>query len=161
MQSAGGPQIYEFTPGWYLLTTKNGEELRAKHHLEEQGYGTYLPSDNQGPLIAGYLFLEVIDTNCDYTSVKYTRGVRGFVSKKFSGEPVKATPDLIELIKRTTFERGESFGIGTLVRIIAGPFMGMEGRIESKMDNAVDVLIEFMHRPQLLKKLSLSLLETA
>lgn len=154
-------QIYEFSPGWYLLTTKNGEELRAKHHLEEQGYGTYIPSDSQGPLIAGYLFLEVIDPDCDYTSVKYTRGVRGFVSKKFSGEPVKATPDLIEAIKQTQFKRGEDFGIGTQVIITSGPFVNVRGLIQSKLENFADVVIELMHRPQVLKNLSLNQLEPA
>lgn len=100
-------------------------------------------------LFPGYLFIEV-DPDKDYTPVKYTRGVFGFVTRKFSGEPIAVPEEIIEGIRQTEFMRGDSFGKGSKVYVKSGPFAHFEGTVRAKQGSFIDVVIELLHRPQVL-----------
>lgn len=77
---------------WYLLFCKPRQEARAKINLQNQGIEAFFPLLKTEKLVKGrrtvkesalfpnYLFVRLNSQNCNFSAVKNTRGISGFVS---------------------------------------------------------------------------------
>ncbi len=145
---------------WYVVNTYAGHENRVKENLEKR-LETMGISDNLFRIVVaeetqievknekskevvknifpGYLFVEMIMTDEAWYVVRNTPGVTGFIGSSGGGAkpiPVKG-PEMEKILRRI----GQSdkavevdFALGDNVKILSGPFSGMEGKIESMND---------------------------
>ena len=130
---------------WYLVRTKPNAEATARANLDRQGYESYFPRVHQPmpcrgrwrervvPLFPGYLFLRLDEGHQPLAPVRSTLGVACAV--RF-GASYAVVPDEVihELRSRANPETGmhrlhlpDCLATGARVRIIAGPFDGLEG----------------------------------
>lgn len=149
---------------WYLVYTKPRQEKYAQENLERQGYTCYLPllateklragglTIADEPLFPRYLFIQLEhgDSAKSWSPIRSTKGVSRLVS--FGAEPAKVDDRLIELLKtraeasltqpQRLFTRGEH------VRLIDGPFVGVEGIYQmADGESRAMVLIELLSKP--------------
>jgi transcriptional antiterminator RfaH len=148
---------------WYLVHTKPRQEKCALTNLEQQGYECYLPTMpserlRQGslmvldePLFPRYLFIRLGHggTAQSWAPIRSTRGVSRLV--RFGTEPAKVDDGLIELLKTkesaANHEPVRLFNPGERVRLITGPFAGIEGIYQmAEGERRVMVLIELMSK---------------
>lgn len=145
---------------WYLVRTKPNAESTALRNLERQRYEAYLPRlsrslpwrgqwrDRVVPLFPGYLFLGLDEGRQALAPVRSTVGVAGVV--RF-GARYAIVPDgiLRDLRARANPETGlhrlalpAQLAPGTPVRVVAGPFDGLEGvfQREAGDDRAIVLL---------------------
>jgi transcriptional antiterminator RfaH len=123
---------------WYLIRTKYGNEETAQTNLERQGFETYKPLISlekiaRGklqtviePAFRGYVFVSFDPQTQSAFSINNTQGVYGLVS--FGGLLVSIPSREIESIKKTfeQYEHSDGYKQGENVRIIAGPFKGLD-----------------------------------
>jgi transcriptional antiterminator RfaH len=145
---------------WYLVRTKPNAEATAEANLARQGYELYLPRLLQSmpcrgrwrervvPLFPGYLFLRLDEGRQPLAPVRSTLGVSSAV--RF-GPSYAIVPDEVvrELQARANPETGmhrlnlpRRLAPGAQVRILAGPFEGLEGifQREAGSDRAIVLL---------------------
>ena len=145
---------------WYVVNTYAGHENRVKDNLEKR-LETMGISDNLFRVVVaeetqieiknekskevvknifpGYLFVEMIMTDEAWYVVRNTPGVTGFIGSSGGGaKPIPVKPDEIEAILRRIGQSDKAveveFKVGDNVKILSGPFSGMEGRVESMND---------------------------
>jgi transcriptional antiterminator NusG len=147
---------------WYVVNTYAGHENRVKENLEKR-LETMGISDNLFRIVVaeetqievkndkskevvknifpGYLFVEMIMTDEAWYVVRNTPGVTGFIGS--SGGGVKPFPVKQDEMDRILRKIGQSdkaievdFTVGDTVKILSGPFSGMEGKIESMNDQS-------------------------
>ena len=90
-------------------------------------------------LFPGYLFVEMIMTDDAWYVVRNTPGVTGFIGSSGGGaKPFPVSPDEIESILRRMGQSDKKvavdFVVGDSVKILSGPFGGMEGKVSSMND---------------------------
>lgn len=142
---------------WYLIQTKPRQENLARINLERQGYVIYLPrvikqrarrqlsGESTAPLFPRYLFIHLNEGIDDWGPIRSTLGVQALV--RFGQIPARVPEALIESIKSRENEQGvhvfkkPAFLIGDKVRIIDGPFDGIEAVIFSKTSKERTVLL--------------------
>jgi transcription elongation factor/antiterminator RfaH len=144
---------------WFLVHTLPRSELRARLHLEAQGFRTHLPRYSKtirharqfrtvrAPLFARYLFI-ILDLGRDrWLSVRSTFGVSCLFT--CDGRPVPVTPGIVEAfiehMDETQLALFDGLKIGQLVRILSGPFADLVGPLD-RLDEAgrVRVLLQIM-----------------
>ena len=145
---------------WYVVNTYAGHENRVKENLEKR-VETMGISDSlfrivvaEEPIIeikngkqvekmqnmfAGYIFVEMKMTDEAWYVVRNTPGVTGFIGSSGGGaKPFPVSPVEMESILRRMGQSDKKvdvdFKIGDTVRILTGPFSGMEGRINGMND---------------------------
>lgn len=145
---------------WYVVNTYAGHENRVKDNLEKR-LETMGISDNLFRIVVaeetqievknekskevvknifpGYLFVEMIMTDEAWYVVRNTPGVTGFIGSSGGGaKPFPVKQDEIEKILRRIGQSDKNievdFGVGDSVKILSGPFSGMEGKVESMND---------------------------
>jgi transcriptional antiterminator RfaH len=103
------------------------------------------------PLFPRYLFIRLGhgDTAKSWAPIRSTRGVSRLV--KFGVEPAKVDDGLIELLKTKESaaidEPARLFNSGERVRLVTGPFAGIEGIYQmAEGERRVMVLIELMSK---------------
>lgn len=130
---------------WYAVYTKPRAEKKAAQALVSAGIETYLPlqttlkqwSDRKKkvdePLFKSYLFVR-IDYERDYLHVLQQQGIVKFI--RLGKDLVPVRDDIIQTIKLALQQTDELLLIPhTLkptqsVRVIAGPFIGLQGTVE-------------------------------
>lgn len=134
---------------WFAITTRYKHEKKVHELLNCKGYTCYLPLYNkisywkdrkkkiQQPLFNCYLFVN-IDLRYK-TEILETSGVVKFVS--FSHGPVPIPENQIELIKSLLdkdrkIEANYSFAKGQKVKVIHGPFKGLDGMFFDTKDES-------------------------
>ncbi len=145
---------------WYLVRTKPNAEATALRNLGRQAYEVYLPRLSQSlpwrgqwrdrvvPLFPGYLFLRIDEGRQALAPVHSTVGVAGIV--RF-GASYATVPDeiILDLRSLANPETGlhrllppAQLVPGTKVRVVAGPFDGLEGvfQREAGEDRAIVLL---------------------
>lgn len=149
---------------WFVAYTQPLKEMVAKHHLQEQGYGVYLPMFKKTrrharrvdevlqPLFPRYIFVE-LDLEIDgWRSVNGTRGV-GYLLLN-DGRPVIMPTPIIQALQSQENEQGilpiscvETFVKGQKLRIVDGSFKDQLAVFE-KMDDKqrVQLLLNFLGR---------------
>ena len=147
---------------WYVVNTYAGHENRVKDNLEKR-LETMGISDNLFRIVVaeetqieikndkskevvknifpGYLFVEMIMTDEAWYVIRNTPGVTGFIGSSGGGaKPFPVKQDEIEKILRRIGQSDKNievdFAVGDTVKILSGPFSGMEGKIESMNDQS-------------------------
>jgi transcriptional antiterminator NusG len=145
---------------WYVVNTYSGHENRVKENLEKRvesmGIQDYLfrilvaeeaeveikngkQVEKMKNMFPGYVFVEMIMTDDAWYVVRNTPGVTGFIGSSGGGaKPFPVSPVEMESILRRMGQSDKkvvvNFGVGDTVRILTGPFSGMEGRVSSMND---------------------------
>ncbi len=146
---------------WFALYTKPKNEFKAEKQLLDMGIETYLPtittikqwSDRKKkviePLFKSYIFIYASQSE-RFLSVQ-ARGIVKVVN--FNGTPATIPNWQIENLKKMLINSPEAFvtdllKIGTLVKIIEGPFKGVEGIIakSNNDDRILGVNIDLLNR---------------
>jgi transcription elongation factor/antiterminator RfaH len=142
--------MYDLTKHWYALYVRSRSEKKVLMQLEEQGIEVFLPlvtrlkqwSDRkkkvEEPLFKSYVFVH--SNEKEHYPVLNVYGVVKFVT--FEHKPVVVPDNQIIAIKRyiddfteeETNLKNTDLKEGQLVRIIAGPMMGLIGRLQSVKD---------------------------
>lgn len=142
---------------WYVVNTYSGHENRVKENLEmraesmgiqdalfrvlvaeeaEIEYKKGKKVEKMKNLFPGYLFVEMIMTDEAWYVVRNTPGVTGFIGSSGGGaKPFPVSPEEIESILRRLGLSDKKlvvhFKVGDTVKILSGPFLGMEGTVDS------------------------------
>ena len=90
-------------------------------------------------MFPGYVFVEMRMTDDAWYVVRNTPGVTGFIGSSGGGaKPFPVSPDEMESILRRMGQSDKKvvvdFGVGDTVKILTGPFIGMEGKISAMND---------------------------
>ena len=155
------------TKEWYVVNTYSGHENRVKENLErrvqsmgiedalfrilvaeeaEIEYKNGKKIEKMRNLFPGYLFVEMIMTDEAWYVVRNTPGVTGFIGSSGGGaKPFPVSPDEIESILRRMGLSDKKlivdFEVGDTVRILAGPFTGIEGTVDSMNNDAQTAMV--------------------
>lgn len=145
---------------WYVVNTYSGHENRVKENLEKRiesmGIQDYLfrilvaeepvidvknnkQVEKMQNMFPGYVFVEMIMTDDAWYVVRNTPGVTGFIGSSGGGaKPFPVSPVEMESILRRMGQSEKKvmvdFEVGDTVRILTGPFSGMEGRVNAMND---------------------------
>ena len=146
---------------WYLVHSRPRQESVAAEHLQRQGYEVYLPrvklprhrrarwQEQVEPLFPRYLFAGLQVGQQSLHPVRSTRGVAALVR---SGEHYAPVPPALLAALRAGADgeglhqlRAEGLLPGDRVRIVAGPFAGLEAVFHSRQGaDRVRVLLEII-----------------
>ena len=147
---------------WYVVNTYAGHENRVKENLEKRletmgisenlfrivvAEETQIEVKNEKSkevvknIFPGYLFVEMIMTDEAWYVVRNTPGVTGFIGSSGGGaKPFPVKQEEMEKILRRIGQSDKSievdFAVGDTVKILSGPFSGMEGKVESMNDQS-------------------------
>jgi transcription elongation factor/antiterminator RfaH len=146
---------------WYALYTKPRQEFKAEEQLKAMDITTYLPlitkvkqwSDRKKkviePLFKSYIFINVNDSE-RYISVQAKAVVKVI---NFKGIPATIPNWQIENLQKMLFTNPDAYvtdliKIGTCVKIIEGPFAGVEGVVakHSNDERVLGINIETLQR---------------
>ena len=145
---------------WYVVNTYSGHENRVKDNLEkrletmgiqEQLFRIIVAEEPEieikngkqvekmKNMFPGYVFVEMKMTDEAWYVVRNTPGVTGFIGSSGGGaKPFPVSPDEMESILRRVGQSDKKvvvdFQVGDTVRILTGPFTGMEGRVSEMND---------------------------
>jgi transcriptional antiterminator NusG len=141
---------------WYLIHTYSGSENKVRSAIDERRKGlgledkillVELPVDHYSEIdqkthkrkikilkvFPGYLLVQMVLTDETWYIVRNTPGVLGFVGP--SGKPTPLSEEEVStILNRVSEEEAKeklNFVVGNKVKILAGPFKGMEGIVES------------------------------
>lgn len=142
---------------WYVVNTYSGHENKVKEKLEmrtvSMGMEDYIfrvivpeekvieekngvKKEKIKKLFPGYILVEMIMTDEAWFVVRNTPGVTGFIGSSGKGaKPFPLQPYEVDKILNdmgmSRLEVNTDLKEGTLVKVISGPFSGMEGKIDS------------------------------
>jgi len=155
---------------WYVVNTYSGHENKVKEKLEMRSesmdmqdyiYRVVIPEEKvietkdgvtkekTKKMFPGYILVEMVMSDEAWYVVRNTPGVTGFIGS--SGKGAKPTPLLPEEVDKILGNMGISrididteLNEGAKVKIIAGPFNGMFGTVDSvDLPNAkVNLLVD-------------------
>ena len=145
---------------WYVVQTLHHREKVAERHLREQGFRSFFPQFRRtarharklrevvAPVFPGYIFV-ILDTERDrWHSINGTVGVARLLTTlkrpvAVPGDVVQALIGAIDVSGRVVL--GANLGVGQVVRVVAGPFVGGLGVLE-RLDGKgrVRVLLNIM-----------------
>ena len=155
---------------WYVVNTYSGHENKVKEKLEmrtvSMGMEDYIfrvivpeekvieekngvKKEKIKKLFPGYILVEMIMTDEAWFFVRNTPGVTGFIGSSGKGaKPFPLQPYEVDKILNdmgmSRLEVNTDLKEGTLVKVISGPFSGMEGKVDSvdKDNNKLIVLLD-------------------
>lgn len=142
---------------WYVVNTYSGHENKVKEKLEMRAesmdmkdyiFRVIVPEQTEvevkdgvekkkvRKMFPGYVLVEMVMSDEAWYVIRNTPGVTGFIGS--SGKGAKPTPlqpyEVDKILKDMGMSRIEvdkELEVGTKVRIIAGPFDGMIGKIDT------------------------------
>jgi transcriptional antiterminator RfaH len=145
------------SPRWYVVKTKVKQESLARDNLERQNFVTYLPyiavrkrvrnqwQNINEPLFPGYLFIHV-DLQLDNVApIRSTIGVSGLV--RFGMQITPLPDEIIDYIRAQEANNHEKplpsvpFQPGDKVKVLAGPFAGLEAVFQMTQSRARALLL--------------------
>ena len=147
---------------WYVVNTYAGHENRVKDNLEKRletmnlkdnlfrimvAEETQIEVKNEKSkevvrnIFPGYLFVEMIMTDEAWYVVRNTPGVTGFIGSSGGGaKPFPVAQNEIDSILRRIGQSDKKievdFKVGDHVKILSGPFAGMEGTVDAMNDQS-------------------------
>ncbi len=155
---------------WYVVNTYSGHENKVKEKLEmrtvSMGMEDYIfrvivpeekvieekngvKKEKIKKLFPGYILVEMVMTDEAWFVVRNTPGVTGFIGSSGKGaKPFPLQPYEVDKILNdmgmSRLEVNTDLKEGTLVKVISGPFSGMEGKVDSvdKDNNKLIVLLD-------------------
>ena len=139
---------------WYVVNTYSGHENKVKEKLEMRAesmdmkdyiYRVVIPEEKvtevkngvtkerTKKMFPGYILVEMVMSDEAWYVVRNTPGVTGFIGS--SGKGAKPTPlqpyEVDKILGNIRMNVDTELKEGTKVKIIAGPFNGMFGKIDS------------------------------
>jgi len=149
---------------WYAVYTQPHAETKALEHLLRQGYSAYLPRYRTRvrharrsqmvlrPLFPRYLFAGIDRAAMRWRPILSTIGVADVV--RAGDEPSPVPSEIVDVIREREAAGGfdwcnpqHSLRVGELVRVTAGAFEGMVGKLVELRDrDRVVVLLELLGR---------------
>ena len=160
-RSFDSPETFKnFSEDWYLASCKPRQESRALENLVNQDVIAFLPTLAvekvlsgrkqvvTEPLFKGYLFINIQPEDPQWSKVRSTRGIKDWV--RFAGKPAKIPNSLIQQLWLQETEAQNKqvekrFNKGQIIRIMSGPFEGLNGVFESDDGELRSmILIEFL-----------------
>lgn len=151
------------TPGqqWFALYTKPHKEYFVQGHLRRQGIEVYLPEiavavrrrdrRDKKPFFPHYLFARFDPHAGCAAKLRWTPGLRRIVSA--GGQPVSVPDEVVSYIRHrlaamTQLEPEDHFKKGEVVRIVRGPFEGLDAVFDRALspDGRVRVFLQVMSR---------------
>ena len=156
------PARHAANAAWYVVATKSRDEEIAKFNLERQGYLVFLPTISlkkrrrghwtpvTEPLFPGYLFISLIFGDDDPAPIRSTVGCVGLV--RF-GQTYTPVPSKLITTLKVAADTGSAapapFQSGDAVRLMSGPFVGLEAIYDmAKGEERAQVLLEMLGRVQ-------------
>jgi transcriptional antiterminator RfaH len=147
---------------WFVIHSKPREELKAKEHLDRQGFDTFLPMISlekvqrgrlkvvTEPLFSRYLFVQTNSGNQNFSVIRSTQGVHRMVA--FGPIPAQVPDSLVDTLKQLELpELTPLFKQGDEVVLATGPLKGLRGIYqEPNGDKRAHVLIELISKPHLI-----------
>jgi transcriptional antiterminator RfaH len=145
---------------WSVAMTKPRQESYAQARLAEQDFATYLPMvakrDKLGrqigtmPMFPGYCFCGYVAEQ-SIAPIRSTPGVISLV--RFGMEIAVVQPAVVERVRRAEAALQANAAAGALkpgdrVKVIDGPFVGLEGLASRVSAERIDVLMTIMGQPQ-------------
>lgn len=142
-------------PRWYVAQTQTHGERKAIHHLQRQGFATYLPQYLKrrrharrvemvaAPLFSRYVFVAVDIAMQRWRAINSTIGVARLVCNGEDPTPVPAEEDggFIRL------DRLPRFAPGDKIRVLDGIFASCLGLFEGVTDTErVAILLDLLGR---------------
>ena len=143
---------------WYAVSTKARNEAVAKANLERQHYQVFLPTISlkkrrrgrwipvTEPLFPGYLFVSLVLGADDPAPIRSTKGCIGLIRFGPSHTPVPS--GLIAALRdrpEGALDTPLPFNQGDKVRLIAGPFAGIEAIFDMpRGEDRAQVLVELL-----------------
>lgn len=152
---------------WYVVNTYAGHENRVKENLlrrvetmgleenlfrilvaeeEEIEFKNGKKVEKMRNLFPGYLFVEMIMTDEAWYIVRNTPGVTGFIGS--SGGGAKPFPvsevEINSILQRMGMSDTKvviDFNVGDRVRILNGPFSGIEGTVDALNDDSQSAIV--------------------
>jgi len=138
---------------WYVIYTKPRQESVAEVNLRNQEFDVWLPRalhsrrrrgrwlESVEPLFPRYLFIRLSWGHDNVAPVRSTRGVSGFVRQGVEPDvvPTGVIEALAEAVDPTTGLhriRPRALRRGERVRVLEGPFQGLEGIFEAERGEA-------------------------
>ena len=150
-------------PHWYVIHTKPRQESLALENLQRQGYTTYCPQITISkrrryawhqvtePLFPRYLFIVLTEGEDDFGPIRSTLGVSNML--RFGGKPATISEETIQTLQQQERNSAETPDTelpvkpGDRVRIMDGPFAGLEGIFQNNSKDArVIILMELLGR---------------
>ena len=152
---------------WYVVNTYAGHENRVKDNLirrmetmgiEDNLFRVVVAEEEEiefkngkkilkmKNLFPGYLFVEMVMTDEAWYVVRNTPGVTGFIGSSGGGaKPFPVGEQEIEVILQR-MGMGEktieiNFEVGDRVKILNGPFSGLEGTVDSLNDDSQTAMV--------------------
>lgn len=142
---------------WYVVNTYSGHENKVKEKLEMRAqsmdmkdyiFRVVIPTETVvenkdgvqkekvKKMFPGYILVEMVMSDEAWYVVRNTPGVTGFIGS--SGKGAKPTPlqpyevdKILNSMGMSRLDVNKELEVGTKVKIIAGPFNGMFGTIDS------------------------------
>ncbi len=152
---------------WYVVNTYSGHENKVKEKLEMRAnsmgmedyiYRVVVPEqkeiDEKGKekskkMFPGYILVEMVMNDEAWFIVRNTPGVTGFIGSSGKGaKPFPLTPMEVDKILgsmgMSRLEIGNSLNVDDMVKVIAGPFANMFGKVKTLDVEAqkVEVLLD-------------------
>ena len=144
---------------WFVVRTKARQELRASHHMEEQGFKVFCPQIpkynglkevvGRQVLFPGYCFVQ--SGELSVASIRSTPGVIGLVSFSLEGKPATLVPaalEAIHVVEAFYCEKVSSLKPGGAISLIEGPFKGFKGLYSKRSKDRVEVLLTLLGQQQ-------------
>ena len=155
---------------WYVVNTYSGHENKVKEKLEMRAqsmnmenkiYRVIIPEQKDieekfvvqkekiKKIFPGYILVEMVMTDEAWFVVRNTPGVTGFIGS--SGKGAKPTPlqpfeveNILHSMGMAKIDSNAELKEGEKVKIIDGPFVGMNGTVESidKENSLANVLVD-------------------
>jgi len=160
------PETAAPSPRWYVVRTKPRQEDVALRNLRNQGYEAWLPIHTawrrkagrwqvvRGPLFPCYAFARLGDATRGIAPIRSTVGVIGLV--RFGEQPATLPESVVDDLRSIESRLAENaishdaspFRPGEVVRIVSGPFAGLEGVVSQTAKERVAVLLQLLGREQ-------------
>lgn len=151
-------------PRWFVVQTQANREGKAVHHLERQGFQTYLPrylkrrsharkiETVPAPLFPGYLFVAIDLAAQRWRAIQSTIGVLRLVTNGEAPAPVPTA--IVDAVRQREDDNGfvkvdrrSAFGRGDKVRVLAGAFTDSLGLVDGLADRErVAILLDLLGR---------------
>ena len=152
---------------WYVVNTYSGHESKVKEKLEMRAstmgmedyiFRVVVPEqkeiDEKGKekmkkMFPGYILVEMVMNDEAWFIVRNTPGVTGFIGSSGKGaKPFPLTPMEVDKILgsmgMSRLEIGNSHNVDDMVKVIAGPFANIFGKVKThdKENQKVEVLLD-------------------
>lgn len=145
--------------GWHVVYTKPRQERLAEQNLVRQRYETWLPTIGKWtrraagwaceaqPMFPRYLFLRTTDAQQSLAPVRSTLGAVGLV--RFGERAPLLADEIVGALRRLaaqTREPEHPLRPGARVRVVAGPFAGLQALVTASAARRVEIFLTLLGR---------------